>query len=443
MTLDNFEKTFPANRLKNGLSYFKKGHVINLEQNEDGDWSAIVIGSEEYDVEIIMDRHRINETTCSCPSHDEDDLCKHVAAVLYAISHELDGDDEEEEKTELPDNINSMLEELRHSELQTILRVQMRGNKDLMTAFETSAEFMLLCRDTDDLRTELGKKIEAFADGGDIERKSIPAVVELADSFLDTAVTHLKKKQIKQAVDHVLAVIDALTIQSEYMDDKEGLHRKVIARGLQLVDEILSTEKIDEPIMRLLQARISSNAEMDNLPIAHYDLHWLDIIVKHELAKDEVEEFLEFLDQQVKDNMGNSAAHARLLRLKIDFLGNNGHKRAAIKLIENNPDIANDKEQLILSASKKNGEYKIIKEKLLAELELARSNGDKQQYADLQKSIIELMETKSDVLDLRRLAEQFYRETGNMHFFEAMKGTYMNAEWEQVKGRFVNPLRKA
>jgi hypothetical protein len=448
MTLDNFEKSFPANRLKNGLAYFRKGKVTSLEENEDGDWSATVVGTEEYEVEITMDGHKIYETSCTCPSHDEDDQCKHVAAVLYAINSEKDGETEQSENAEIPDKILSLLEELRPDELRTFLKSELQGNEKLIQSLAICGEYFLLCRGADDLARELTEKIEKFEKDGTIQKKHVPTIVKMADSYVDAAAVHWKKKEVKEAIDCLLAVTDVLAFQSEFLEDVQGTHRPVMLRAFQLMEEICKAEKVDDSIRDMLSDRAFEGAADPNIPLANYEVHWLDLIVKHDLAKEKQEEFIEILDAQLEKYKGSreDATRSRLLRLKLDYLGSNGKKREALKLLENNPSLANEKEQLLLSASKKNGEYKTIKQKMLTELELARVNGDKKQYESLQKLIVELMEGKSDVLELRKLAEQFYHETSDPVFFEAMKGTYMNSEWEQVKGRFVkpvNPLRKA
>lgn len=447
MTLDSFEEFFSANRLKNGQTYLQTGKVTNLEENEDGDWSATVVGSEEYEVGIIMHRHKIRETSCTCPSHYDENPCKHVAAVLYAIKAELDGETEQEENAEVPANILKLLEELREDDLRLFLKIQLKGNKKLIKSLETCGEYFLLCRGSEDLARELSEKIEKFEKDGTVEKKHVPAILKIATSYVDAATTHWRKKEVKQALDHLLAVTEVLPFEAQFMEDEHGTHRAVMLRAFQLIDEICRKEKIDEPILGLLSDYAFSGAIDPNIPLTGYEMHWFDLMVKHGLANERADEFIKILDEQLENYKINldDAGHARLLRLKLDFLRTIGQKWAAMKILENNPAVANEQEQVVLSATKKNGEYGITKQNLLTELELARTNGDKMQYANLQKLIIELLESKSDVLDLRKLAEKFYLETKDPTFFEAMKGTYMNADWEKVKGRFEkpgNPLRK-
>ena len=191
-------------------------------------------------------------------------------------------------------------------------------------------------------------------------------------------------------------------------------------------------------MLELLSSTAVEHAADTNIALANYDPHWIDLVVKNGLARDEADGFVEILDNLLKD-CTDEAVKMRLLRLKLDFLTKLGKKQAVLKIVEENPNAANEKEQMMVSASRKNGEYKVIKQKLLAELDLARANNNPEECHKLQKLVVELMEGKSDVLELRKLAEQFYGETSDPFFYEAMKGTYMKAEWEKIKNKFTPP----
>ncbi len=87
MELKSFENYIGSTILKRGKSYFEDGHVEFLEQVENGVWNATVIGSDDYFVEVDISRRGIVEDyQCDCPY--DGDICKHVAAVLYAIRDE-------------------------------------------------------------------------------------------------------------------------------------------------------------------------------------------------------------------------------------------------------------------------------------------------------------------------------------------------------------------
>jgi superfamily II DNA or RNA helicase len=68
-----------------GLSYFKKGRVIDVEYDpNEVSWSATVIGSEDYQVEINLLQGKI-DASCDCPAYTNFGPCKHIVAALLEI----------------------------------------------------------------------------------------------------------------------------------------------------------------------------------------------------------------------------------------------------------------------------------------------------------------------------------------------------------------------
>ncbi|GGM35259.1 helicase SNF [Paraliobacillus quinghaiensis] len=73
---------------KRGYDYFKKGRVIGLSYNPTiNTWSAQVRGASNYHVRIFFFDDDELEGKCDCPAYATHFTCKHIAAVLLAISH--------------------------------------------------------------------------------------------------------------------------------------------------------------------------------------------------------------------------------------------------------------------------------------------------------------------------------------------------------------------
>ena len=93
--LSNFYGGYNNNRLQRGLEYFRQGRVENLFY-EKGVAKAFVKGSgkESYEVSVFLNKANEAEDRlptkeqisfeCNCP--DKANPCKHIVAVLYAIS---------------------------------------------------------------------------------------------------------------------------------------------------------------------------------------------------------------------------------------------------------------------------------------------------------------------------------------------------------------------
>jgi uncharacterized Zn finger protein len=84
MKYNSFENEIHALILERGKTYFTSGSVNELKETSDG-WHAVIKGQEHYKVLISTNDDEITDWNCSCP-YDHGPICKHVTAVLYAIT---------------------------------------------------------------------------------------------------------------------------------------------------------------------------------------------------------------------------------------------------------------------------------------------------------------------------------------------------------------------
>ncbi len=85
----NWKAWFDSKILERGKDYFRGGAVQDLEIDEE-EISAVVEGTEDYQVTISLEDGEIDEMDCTCPYAEEHDCCKHMAAVLYAYEEALE-----------------------------------------------------------------------------------------------------------------------------------------------------------------------------------------------------------------------------------------------------------------------------------------------------------------------------------------------------------------
>ncbi|BAU26336.1 SWIM zinc finger protein [Aneurinibacillus soli] len=68
-----------------GLSYYQHGRVTKLHfDSHERVWHAVVIGSDDYDVEVYIEDSNI-DARCTCPAYNTSLSCKHIVAVLLEI----------------------------------------------------------------------------------------------------------------------------------------------------------------------------------------------------------------------------------------------------------------------------------------------------------------------------------------------------------------------
>lgn len=84
MKFPAFELNIDRKILDRGFDYYENDSVDEVENLGNGEFQAIVQGSEEYEVFIKIENGKVTEHSCDCP-YDWGDICKHEVAVLYYI----------------------------------------------------------------------------------------------------------------------------------------------------------------------------------------------------------------------------------------------------------------------------------------------------------------------------------------------------------------------
>lgn len=75
---------FRTHILERGRNYYEEDCVALLKQTSTG-YTAVVEGTDDYDVEIEICDNQVSDMTCTCPYAAEGNYCKHMAAALYKI----------------------------------------------------------------------------------------------------------------------------------------------------------------------------------------------------------------------------------------------------------------------------------------------------------------------------------------------------------------------
>ena len=76
---------FQPHILERGRAYLDEGRVSELERTEDS-YAAIVEGTEDYEVEILLEGGFVEDMLCDCLYAEDGNAYKHMAAVLFAVA---------------------------------------------------------------------------------------------------------------------------------------------------------------------------------------------------------------------------------------------------------------------------------------------------------------------------------------------------------------------
>ncbi len=110
---------------QHGEEYFSSEAVTRLN-NSGNDWSAVVEGSNNYRVRVLVQDNEVADWDCNCP-FDHGPVCKHVVAVALAIEECFESEETEvnstsihEDETQIPEPIK--IKDLPAKEIKRLLR---------------------------------------------------------------------------------------------------------------------------------------------------------------------------------------------------------------------------------------------------------------------------------------------------------------------------------
>lgn len=125
---------FRTHILERGLNYYEEGYVTSLEQTLTG-YTAVVEGTDDYDVEIEIRDDQVYDMTCTCPYAADGNYCKHMAAVLYEIEEgELD--------TKMPANYFEKMQSQKRELQEIIAGIPIKELQEIVFLQATSDDFL-------------------------------------------------------------------------------------------------------------------------------------------------------------------------------------------------------------------------------------------------------------------------------------------------------------
>ena len=260
MQIESWKNWFQPHILERGRAYFEEDRVSDLERTEDG-CTATVEGTEEYEVEILLDGDSIEDMLCDCPYAEDGNACKHMAAVLFAMAAEPSEKRAPAKKERLTPT--GLVEKIPDSQLRPLLTELVSADEKLYRALllrygETSLDE---CMKT--LKKELASIGRQYAGrDGTIDYYHAGGFSEaIADHIQRQTETLLARNAPVLAFQ---AGIDALRKYSDYsIDDSDGEYGLIMETMRDMCMDVLAAadETVAEKIFDLLSDCVKSDRE--------------------------------------------------------------------------------------------------------------------------------------------------------------------------------------
>ena len=251
--LDQFEQVIDEKILKRGLTYFKKGHVHELEEVSPNTYEAIVEGTEDYTVRLTVENNVVTDYSCDCP-YDLGPVCKHVAAVIFSLQEEDLGLTKKAAKSKKPTEsrvkksksvatqIDELMAKASVDELKELIRTEATKNAVFRNHVLASLEHYDESISKELYHKQLKAMILSATDRyGLIEWNQARSLGRAVDELLDSAKKQINRGSYQNALWICFAVMEEMLEALNGADDSNGDISGCIDGAINLLGEMATT----------------------------------------------------------------------------------------------------------------------------------------------------------------------------------------------------------
>jgi len=249
--LNEFEQLIDESILKRGLAYFKGGAITDFSEISNGEYEAIVSGTEDYTVQLEIKNNVIIEHNCDCP-YDMGAVCKHVVAVIFhlqqdelELSHSFPNSLQKKKKTKSDNQqIKELLKAISHNELMEFVEENCKKDKKFRIYFLVSFGHLSQNQSKEFYQKQIHSILQTAAGrDGWIGWSDMKYVVNTTQPFLENAEQYLQNKNFENVFFISTALLEEVTVAFQYGDDSNGDLGYFVESAMELLSK-LSKEEI-------------------------------------------------------------------------------------------------------------------------------------------------------------------------------------------------------
>lgn len=225
-----WKNLFRSHILDRGYEYYHSGAVKNLLRN--GNLiSADVVGSEEYEVTIEIENREISYMYCSCPYANDNNNCKHMAAVLFELENPSNSTKESNV------DLDKLVSNLSKKEMKGLLIEIFNQDENLRNRFLLSITKDFNFNYYKNLIESIIDKYTSY-DGYINYYKADDFFYEIDGIFHNDIQKLIKNNQYKNAFDLSLYIFERVC--NEDIDDSDGGLTMLAQKVRETIEEILN-----------------------------------------------------------------------------------------------------------------------------------------------------------------------------------------------------------
>lgn len=431
LTLKNFEDQIGSVILQKGKHYYSNGNVVSIEETGNGLWSAEVVGSNTYQVEVALEKNNvIVNYFCDCPY--DGGICKHVAAIFFSLQVEI----KKVRKNKKNDIFETLVQSVTHTDYQNFIRLYAAKNKTIKLEFE------LFFADKDS-RIDVGKKysdlvqklIRKYSNGGYVEYSNSYGLSREIDKLLETGLGHVAKSNFKDSFALVKAVLKPMMSTMEYCDDSNGDLGGSIESTIYLLEKIITAERVavalKEDVFKFLETELSNKIYFD---YGDFGYHLFPLFQNLAVQLNKDTSFLAFIDTQILTLTGEYDNYRReyFKMCSISFFQQTGKAEEAEKLVQQNLDIVEVRMNVLNKAIEKS-DFETAKKLIRDGIKIADAKSNSGTVSQWQKELLRIAILEKDVTTIRHHTKHFAFDRGfSIDYYCQWKNTFPSQEWEST-----------
>ena len=254
--LREFEQLIDEKILKRGLSYFKGGAITDFSEISNGEYEAIISGTEEYTVQLKISNNIITEHICDCP-YDMGPVCKHIVATLFYLQQdELElnqptiSKPRKKKTKSFSQQIKELLKEISHQELIEFVQENSKKDKKFRTYFLASFGHLSQNKSKEFYQKQIHSILQTAAGrDGWIGWSDMKYVVNTTQPFLENAEKYLANNNFENVFFISTALLEEMTEAFQYGDDSNGDLGYFVESSMELLSK-LAQEKLPETLKK-------------------------------------------------------------------------------------------------------------------------------------------------------------------------------------------------
>lgn len=251
--LYKFEDYIDDKILKRGLAYFKRGVILDFSEIYNGNYEAIVSGTEQYTVHLEVKNNTITTYNCDCP-YDYGPVCKHIIAAIFYLQEDIPAISipNPKKSKSISQQVKDLLQVIPHTELKDF--IQENSEKDRQFRNHFLAYFGHLNQKQS--KAFYQKQIHSIlktAAGRDgwIGWQDMKYVVSSMQVFLDNSENFVSNRNFKSVFYCNTALLEEMTEALQYGDDSNGEFGYFIDAALGFLYK-LTQEKLPDKLRKEL-----------------------------------------------------------------------------------------------------------------------------------------------------------------------------------------------